>query len=1014
MGFICVYHSTFVHLDPMPVSSHDACTSMPKPAKTESLKEERKSPFPAMEEEVLAYWDKKKIFERSVEERPEHKPFVFYDGPPFATGLPHYGHLLQSVIKDVVPRYQTMQGNRVVRRWGWDCHGLPVESLIEKEEGIKSRDELCAFGVQKFTDSCRTSVLRYVSEWKRYIERLGRWVDMDNAYKTLDQDYIESVWWVFAELVKKGYIYKDRRVSLYSPKRATPLANFEVAMDNAYVDHTDPAITVKFKVKDKERSYLLAWTTTPWTLVSNVALAVNPSLIYITVKLRDSGEFLTFAESRINEVLKQYYPLGISEDAENPDMPFEIVERHRGEELQGVKYEPLFTFYPVEVGHHVILAEYVSDEDGTGIVHIAPTYGEEDFQVGKAHRLTFVEALDDQGRFLPEVEPWAGEYYLHANPSIIEQLESRSLLYRNEKIQHSVAIDPRSKDLLIYRAQQAWFLNVTKLKPKLLETAKRIEWHPPHFKEGRFGKGLETSPDWNISRTRFWGAPIPVWECETCDERRIIGSMKELRTQATPDSFPADLDLHRPSIDHVKLTCEACGGVMRRVPEVFDCWFESGCMPYGAAHYPFEHREHFDQNFPADFVGEAQDQTRGWFRVLHIFATALLGKPAFKHVIVSGMVLNEDGKKMSKREKNYPDPWEILERYGADTLRLYMLSSPVVNGEQLNFSERELDEVSRKVLNLLWNVTKFYQTYANNERIELTKPRSAHVLDRWILARLHQVIQETTNAYDRYDLVGATRPIRTFIEDLSTWWLRRSRDRMRGEDVYERTDALKTLREVLLDFCAVMAPAAPFLAEKVYLEMEGLKSSVHLERWPKEDQRLIDLRLIEDMDWVREAVSVGLEQRAEAKMPIRQALASATLKLKDGSEVERIKHKPDLLELIRDELNVEAVQLAVGAAESVEVELDTELTPELIAKGMVRELIRHLMALRKQTGLTPQDEILIEIGVADKDLAAMVESQASEIRNGVRASDLRLMDAPDEKAKVITMGASTISLKIIQ
>lgn len=973
--------------------------------------------FAKMEHDMLEYWDRKKIFERSVEERPEHKPFVFYDGPPFATGLPHYGHLLQSIVKDAIPRYKTMQGYRVVRRWGWDCHGLPIESLIEREEGLKSKEEVCAFGIEKFTDSCRTSVFRFVNEWKDYVRRIGRWVDMDNAYRTLDDSYIESVWWVFAELVKKGYIYKDRRVSLYSPKRATPIANFEVAMDNAYVDHEDPAITIKFKVKEKENSYLLAWTTTPWTLISNTALAVHPELVYVTVKLVETGEFFTFAESRMNEVLKQFYPLDDpSHDEGHKPMPFEIIERHRGEELQGIAYEPLYDFFPVKVGHHVITADYVSDSDGTGVVHTAPAYGEEDFQAGKAHNLSVVEALDEQGRFLPEVTPWAGMFYADANNPIMEELESRGLLYRKETITHSVPIDPRSKDLLIYRAQPAWFLNVTKLMPKLLETAKRINWHPEHFKEGRFGKGLATSPDWNVSRTRFWGAPLPVWECETCPERVIISSIKELRERSTPESFPDNLDLHRPGIDNVTFACKGCGGVMRRIPDVFDCWFESGSMPYAAEHYPFEHKDSFERNFPADFIGEAQDQTRGWFRVLHIIATALTGKPAFKDVVVTGMVLNDEGKKMSKRDKNYTDPKDVYESYSADALRLYLLSSPIVEGESIIFSVREIEDILRKFSNILWNVSVFYRTYAGDERIELAKPRSAHVLDRWILARLHTLIRDVTDAYERYALSDAVRPLRTFVDDLSTWWLRRSRDRMRGDDAFERLDALKTLREVLLDFSMLIAPAAPFLADRLYQDMEGLKASVHLEKWPKEDARLIDERLLQDMEWVRHVVSLGLERRSEAKVPVRQALAKAIITLRDAGEIDRFKGKPDIIDLIRDELNVEAVVFQTGDVDGVAVELDTELTPELKAKGLARELVRHIMAYRKKMGLQPQDDVNVSLRIEDDELRKTIESLRETITPQIRARGFEIVSSLGSgvETKSIELDGKTVEVQVVR
>lgn len=966
--------------------------------------------FSGMEEEILSFWEKKNIFERSIEERPEKKPFVFYDGPPFATGLPHHGHLLQSVIKDAVPRYRTMQGFRVERKWGWDCHGLPVESLIERENGMKSKDDIVEFGVEKFTSCCRESVLRYVGEWREYIRRLGRWVDMDHAYRTLDDNYIESVWWVFAELVKKGYIYKDRRVSLYSPKRATPMANFEVLMDNAYVDHDDPAVTIKFAIKGQEKTYFLAWTTTPWTLVSNTALAVNPHLMYVKVKMVETGECFIFGETRMNDVLKQFYPLSGDESS----MPFEVLERQSGEVLQGMEYEPLYGYFPVEGGHRVVVESYVSDADGTGIVHIAPAYGEEDFQAGKRHKLPIIEALDDQGRFLSDVTPWAGMYYLQANAPIMEDLASRNLLYRRETISHSVPIDPRSKDLLIYRAQPAWFLDVTKIKGKLLETAKRINWFPEHFKEGRFGNGLETSPDWCISRTRYWGAPLPVWECETCPEREIVSSIKELRERSTPESFPENLDIHRPSIDGVTFTCKACGGVMRRIPEVFDCWFESGSMPFASVHYPFENKTALEDHFPADFIGEAQDQTRGWFRVLHIISTALTGKPAFKNVIVTGMVLNEEGKKMSKRDKNYADPTDVIKTYGADALRMYLLSSPIVAGEQLVFSIREIDEVVRKYLNTIWNVMVFYKTYAGSDRIELAKPRSAHVLDRWLYARLHALIAEVTEAHERYDLQSATRPLRAFVEDLSTWWLRRSRDRMRGENTYERIDALKTLREVLLDLSCLMAPATPFIAERLYLDMEGSKASVHLDKWPKEDPRLIDLHLLKDMEWVRKMVTIGLEKRVTEKMPVRQALAKATIRMKDSVEVSRLSQKHDLLDLLKDELNVEEIVFEVGHEEITDVVLDTVLTPELKAKGMAREVVRHIMALRKATGLQPNDEIEVSMTIADAELRTTIESLVETIRPSVKARSIEVSESqnPDAEYSIIHLDGKDVGIRI--
>jgi isoleucyl-tRNA synthetase len=942
-----------------------------------------------MEEEMAAYWKKKNIFERSVQERPESKEFVFYDGPPFATGLPHYGNLLQSVIKDVVPRYKTMQGYRVARRWGWDCHGLPVENLVEKDLQLKTKRDLEAYGIEEFTKACSLSVFQYVKEWGQYIERLGRWVDMEHAYRTMDDSYIESVWWVFSELVKKGFVYKDRRVSLYCPRCATPLSNFEISMGDSYADHEDPAITIKFAVKDREKSYLLAWTTTPWTLPANVALAVHPELVYVTVKIQETGEMLTFAEARINDVLKQFYPLEDPADtSEHVCPPFEILERHTGEELEGVEYVPLYTFLPTDKPHRVVAAGYVTAEDGTGIVHIAPAFGEDDMQTAKKHELPVLETVDETGHFIDTVTPWAGMEIKEANDPIMEDLASRGLLYRRETVKHSVPICWRCETLLFYRAQPAWFVNVTKLKPKMLETAKRINWHPAHFKAGRFGKGLETAPDWNISRTRYWGAPLPVWICDLCEERTVIGSIAELRERAMPGSFPVHLDMHRPGIDAVELSC-TCGGVMHRTPEVFDCWFESGSMPYAAEHYPFEHKERFDSHYPSDFIGEAQDQTRGWFYALHVLATALMGKPAFKDAIVTGMIMAEDGKKMSKSLKNYQDPLEVLSTYGADALRVYLLQSPVVEGEQLSFSTRELDEVSRRVLSTLWNVVTFYQTYAGNESVELAKPRSAHVLDRWLYARLHELIRDVTRAYDGYELTRAVRPLRLFVDDLSTWWLRRSRDRIRSGDAYDRMDALKTLREVLLDFSALMAPAAPFLADRIYLDMGGSKASVHLERWPKWDERLIDEKLLKDMEWVRAAATSGQEQRAVAKMPVRQALASAKVLMKDSADAARLSGKPDLLGLLRDELNVESVTVqSDDDAETVHVELDTMLTPELKEKGLARELVRRFMNLRKTTGLKPQDRIRAFVSVSDKGLRGTLDRLSSALAGEIKADAL--------------------------
>ncbi len=914
--------------------------------------------FPSMEAEVRAAWKKDRIFARSLEERSPEKTYVFYDGPPFATGLPHYGHLLQSALKDAIPRYWTMKGYRVPRRWGWDCHGLPVENLIEKKLSLASKREIEAFGVDKFNEACRMSVLQYASDWEEYVDRLGRWVDYTDSYKTMDNTFVESVWWVFSELHKNGYIYKGTRVSLYCPRCATPLSNFEIAMGNSYEDKQDPAVYVKFPVKGEPKTYFLAWTTTPWTLPANTGLAVHPELTYVAVTLSDTQETLIFAEQRQSDVLKAYAPYTKDGAA------FEVVGRFEGAELVGKRYEPLYAFVEVEGdGFRVVTGDHVSAEDGTGIVHTAPAFGEEDFQMMKVHGLPMIESVDEEGRMKPFCGPFAGMRIKEADAPIMEDLVSRGLLHRQGTITHSVPVCWRCATSLLYKAQPAWFVDVTKMKPKLLKTAEKIQWHPEHFKDGRFGKGLETAPDWCISRTRFWGAAIPVWECADCGDRTIVSSMAELREKATPGSVPETLDLHRPVIDGVTLPCP-CGKTQSRIKDVFDCWFESGSMPYGSQHYPFENKRAFEGNFPADFIAEGQDQTRGWFYALHVIATGLFNKPAFQNVMVTGLVLAEDGKKMSKSLKNYPDPLEVLNTHGADALRYYLLSTPVVYAESLNFSEKDLQTVVRGFLNLFWNVKTFYATYATSE-IRPSKPRSGHVLDRWMFARLHQMIREVTDLMDGYNIAEATRPMRAFVDDLSTWWLRRSRDRIKSENAFEREDALKTLREVLEEAAKVFAPIIPFLTERVYQEIGGSKASVHLESWPKCDERVIDERLLQDMAWVRAVCSMGHEQRAAAKLPVRQALRAVTIRFKDGAEASRMRSQSDLLATVRDELNVEAVELVVeeGLADAWAAAIDTELTPELIEKGQRRECVRQIMNLRKQAGLHPADRVKVVVAV---------------------------------------------------
>ncbi len=945
---------------------------------------ERKPLFPSIEEGVSAYWAAERIFERSIDERSVDKGYSFYDGPPFATGLPHYGHLLQSAIKDAVPRYWTMQGYRIPRKWGWDCHGLPIENIIEKELKLGSKREIEAYGIGKFNTACRNAILAYEKEWGKYISRFGRWVEFDDSYKTMDNDYIESVWWVFSELYKKEHIYKGFRVSLYCPRCATPISNFEVAMGNSYIDREDPTVYVKFPAQgdlaeiDGKKVSFLAWTTTPWTLPANTGLSVHPELTYVAVSAVDSTDILIVAEARVADVFQ-----GVATKEHG---------RWTGAELEGKRYEPLYAFLPVEGdGFRVVAGGHVTATDGTGIVHTAPAFGEEDLQIAKAKNLPIVQTLNDEGLFVAACGPLAGKKTTEANPIVIEDIKSRNLLFREEKIVHSVAICWRCDTHLLYKAQDAWFVNVTDLKPAMLKTADKVQWHPEHFKEGRFGKGLESAPDWNISRSRYWGSPIPVWECTSCNDRTVIGSIDELKKQAKPGTFPQDFDAHRPVIDDILLSC-SCGGEKKRIPEVFDCWFESGSMPVASVHYPFENKKWFEQHFPADFIGEAQDQTRGWFYNLHVLATALFDKPAFKDVIVTGLILAEDGKKMSKKLKNYPDPWAVLTTHGADALRYYLLSSPVVEADSLNFSERDLQSVVRGFLNLLWNVKTFYETYAKDQRIEVTLPRSAHVLDRWLFSRFHALLADVTKSMNSYELAAASRPLKAFVDDLSTWWLRRSRERFKSEHEFERMDALRTLKEILEEFSKVIAPFMPFIAERIYLDIGGQKSSVHLELWPKAQDRYVNERLMQDMVWVRQMVSKGQEARNVAKLPIRQALAKVTLFVRSTEEMQRLALQTDLLSLIRDELNVEQVELAPAQAEATEdtVELDTVITPELRKKGLRRELVRQLMAYRKQLVLSPSDIVRFAYSTEDAELKQLIADGVAEIAKDVKASELVL------------------------
>lgn len=939
------------------------------------------------EQEILKFWDADKSFEKSVLDRPEDKPYHFYDGPPFATGLPHYGHIVASLMKDTVPRFWTMRGFRVERRWGWDCHGLPIENIIEKDLNLNSKKAIEDYGVGKFNEACRATVLKYANDWKKTVKRMGRWVDMENDYKTMDLSYMESVWWVFGELWKKGLIYKGHKAMHICPRCVTPLSNFEVTQ--GYKDVKDISVTAKFKIKNPEKiglpenTFILAWTTTPWTLPGNVLLAVNPEIEYSLVSVTGEGKMLVAAE-RLEKVFadKQY----IKEKDFN------------GSDLVGLGYEPLFPYFAnTPNAFRVVAADFVTTTDGTGVVHIAPAFGEDDYKVGLRENVPLVQHVGMDGRFVEEMEDFAGhevkptEEPTATDVEIIKWLAQNDKLFAKEKFEHSYPHCWRCDTPLLNYATNSWFVRVTDLKDDLLENNKEINWVPEHIKEGRFGDWLEGARDWAISRNRFWGTPLPVWESED-GEAICVGSVKELE-ELTGQKIN---DLHKHLIDDLEIKKD--GKVFRRVPEVLDCWFESGSMPYGQMHYPFENQGKFELGFPAEFIAEGQDQTRGWFYTLHVLATALtLGEnasikkdksvPAFKNVIVNGIVLAEDGKKMSKRLKNYPEPDLILEKYGADAMRYYLLTSPIMEAENLNFSETGVREVYNKLVNTLWNVVEFYKMYAGEEVKEV---ESNNVLDQWILAKLQILIGDVTKGMETYRLVDASRPIVEFVTELSQWYVRRSRDRFKGEDTEDRKAAIATLRHVLVELSKVMAPFTPFIAEKIWLDLSGKKTSVHLEDWPKASGAKIDQKIISDMTMARKIVELGLAARAEAGIKVKQPLQQVHYQT-----VERI--SSDLEKIIAEELNVKEVIHAVNIKAGknmivkddavVVVSLDTAISESLRNEGIAREFIRLVNQKRKDLGLTFTDHANVSFACS-KDLSQAIVENTAEISRKTLADNL--------------------------
>ncbi len=1122
------------------------------------MEQKPKNKLVEIEEKVLEFWNKEKIFQKSIDKDAPRGDFVFYDGPPFATGLPHFGHLLPTTIKDVIPRYKTMRGFRVRRRWGWDCHGLPVENLIEKELGLKSKKDIENFGVEKFNEAARASVLRYEKEWREIIPRVGRWVDMTHDYKTMDASYTESVLWAFKKLHDKNLVYEGYKSMHICPRCETTLSNFEVGQ--GYKDVMDISVYVKFELIDEPNTFLLAWTTTPWTLPGNVALAVGENIEYVKVKFEDA--VYVVAKEKVVDVFAE--------------KKYEVVDTFFGSSFVGKEYEPVFEYYDNDTlknydnAFKVYAAGFVTTEDGTGIVHIAPAFGEDDMNLGKEKNLPFIQHVSMDGTFRKEVKDFAG---LHVKPKddpqktdveIIKWLAAKGTLFAKKKIVHPYPHCWRCDTPLINYATSSWFVKVASFKEKLVAQNKKVSWTPREIGENRFGDWLSNARDWAISRSRFWGAPIPVWRCEDCQKTKVVGSLEDIKNFSKPRNkyilmrhgesennltdtvsfkvgdphhltekgigeaaesacdisgekvdlivssplirtketaeilasgigYPKDkieydvrlgefnvgvfdgrtwreyrrfigsyqnrfvkapeggetlvdvrkrtlsalyeldkkhegktivivshdetlftlycgalgidhesmgkremflenggtkklrfvplphnknfaIDFHRPYVDHIEFTCD-CGEKMKRVPEVFDCWFESGSMPYAEAHYPFDKKEFEPKKFfgskgyPADFIAEGLDQTRGWFYSMIVLGTALFGKTPYKNVVVNGLVLAEDGTKMSKSKGNFPALTPTLEKYGADALRFFLASSPAVRAEDVCFSEKGVDEISKKLLQRLDNVLAFYELYSDG-KFEAKRLEPKNILDKWLVARLNETIATTTESFERYELDRAARPILDFVDDMSNWYIRRSRDRFKSDDEVDKTAALQTTRYVLSELSKVMAPVTPFYAEYLFGKTKdiGAPESVHLEKWPEAND--FDEKLIEDMKEARRLVSVGLEQRAKAGIKVRQPLASARMKIANLTG--------GISAIMADELNVKEI-----INHTNEPEIDTTITPELRKEGIVREFVRSVQELRKSAGLSVGDlaVLVVDSDEKGKELVRSAEKELKKVAN---------------------------------
>ena len=1013
--------------------------------------------FPRMEENILDFWQKNDIFKKSIVQREGCEEYVFYDGPPFATGLPHFGHFVPGTVKDIYPRYQTMKGKKVDRRFGWDCHGLPVEYEMEKELGISGKTEIEKFGVANFNESCRSIVLRYTKEWETIVTRMGRWVDFENDYKTMDPDYMESIWWVVKQLWEKGLMYEGYYILPYCPRCSTVLSNHELNL-GGYKEVHDPAITIKFKAEGEENTYFLAWTTTPWTLPSNLALAVGSDVEY--VKVSDSGENYIMAKERVSAYYK-------NEDE------YSLVWTKKGSELLGMSYEPLFPYFADakdKGAFKVFSADYVTTEDGTGIVHTAPGFGEDDYATLKGTGVPTVCPIDGECKFTSEVADYEGRFVKDCDKDIIARLKEEGKLVLRQQYLHNYPHCWRCSSPLIYRAVSSWFVDIGKIKEKMLDANSRIYWMPGHLKDGRFGKWLEGARDWAISRNRYWGNPIPVWKCDSCNESDCLGSRAELEEKT---GVKVD-DLHKHIIDDLTYSCK-CGGTMKRIPEVLDCWFESGSMPYAQVHYPFENKEHFENHFPADFICEGLDQTRGWFYTLTILAAAVFDKPAFKNVVVNGLVLAEDGKKMSKSARNYSDPVEVINKYGADALRFLLTNSGIVRAEDLKYSDESVKDILKTIIIPIWNAYSFFVTYANIDNMKVAEAPSnpSNPLDQWILSELEKLTEDVTASIEAYDIHKANSAFIDFIDLLNNWYIRRSRRRFwKSENDNDKNQAYQTLYSVLMKYIKLACPVIPFITEEIYqnLKTDSMPESIHLCDYPEADASIRDEQLEKKMEVTQHAVSMGRALRANFSLKIRQPLKAIYLVTRDSEEKIILKEMEGIISeelnvkevIIRDneeelveyqakanfrvlgkilgksmkkgaakieELSMDAIKsLLDGATLSIEVDgkgcditsdsivvqrfekenlkvlnegsltigLDTELSEALRQEGLVRDLVRNIQSLRKETGLDVSDRIKLCISGADE-IKSSVDNHEEYMKNETLTVDWEWKEAEDSK-----------------